>query len=124
MNEAFSQYVEALHPAFERLVAMRPVTIATLPKEAPLQCIYLFSEAGRFLYVGRTRRQSLAKRRGNIPLIPHSTIRLCSRSRLLVRRLDTCTQVTQPRILGRRFALTRSLRKHFCKRRGASGRWN
>lgn len=62
MNEAFSQYIEALHPAFERLLAMRPVTIATLPKDAPLQCIYLFSEDGRFLYVGRTRRQSLAKR--------------------------------------------------------------
>lgn len=62
MNEAFRQYVEALHPAFERLVAMRPVAISTLPRDAPLQCIYLFSEAGRYLYVGRTRRQSLRQR--------------------------------------------------------------
>ncbi len=62
MNPAFSQYVEALHPSFERLIAMHPVTIATLPKDAPAQCIYLFSEAGRHLYVGRTRRQSLRQR--------------------------------------------------------------
>ena len=41
---------------------MHPVTIATLPKDAPAKCIYLFSEAGRHLYVGRTRRQSLRQR--------------------------------------------------------------
>lgn len=62
MHQGFSQYVEALHPLFERLVQMRPVTIATVPRDAPSQCIYLFSEAGRHLYVGRTRRQSLRKR--------------------------------------------------------------
>jgi hypothetical protein len=62
VDEAFSHYVEALHPAFGRLIAMHPMTIATLPKDAPLQCIYPFSEAGRHLYVGRTRRQSLRQR--------------------------------------------------------------
>lgn len=62
MNDEFRKYVEALHSGFECLVTMRPVTIANLPKDAPLQCIYLFSEAGRHLYVGRTRRQSLRQR--------------------------------------------------------------
>lgn len=62
MHPYFSQYVESLHPAFERLIGMQPVTIATLPKDAPSQCIYLFSESGRHLYVGRTRQQSLRKR--------------------------------------------------------------
>lgn len=62
MHPSFSQYVESLHPLFERLVEMPPVTIATLPRDAPSQCIYLFSEAGRHLYVGRTRRQSLRQR--------------------------------------------------------------
>lgn len=62
MHASFVQYVESLHPLFERLIEMRPVTIATVPKNAPRQCIYLFSEAGRPLYVGRTRRQSLSKR--------------------------------------------------------------
>lgn len=62
MHPSFSQYVESLHPLFERLIEMPPVTIATLPKNAPSQCIYLFSEAGRHPYVGRTRRQSLRQR--------------------------------------------------------------
>lgn len=62
MHSSFSQYVESLHALFERLIEMSPVTIATLPKDAPSQCIYLFSDAGRHLYVGRTRRQSLRKR--------------------------------------------------------------
>jgi hypothetical protein len=62
LHPAFSQCVESLHPLFERLKQMPPVTIATLPKDAPSQCIYLFSEAGRHLYVGRTRRQSLRQR--------------------------------------------------------------
>ncbi len=68
MNLSFAEYVESLHPLFDRLIEMRPVTIATLPQDAPRQCIYLFSEPGRHLYVGRTRRQSLRKR-----LAQHST---------------------------------------------------
>lgn len=47
---------------FERLIEMQPVTVATLPKNAPSPCIYLFSETGRHLDVGRTHRQSLRKR--------------------------------------------------------------
>lgn len=62
MDSAFAQHVGSLHPLFERLVEMKPVTIATLPKNAPSQCVYLFSEPGRHLYVGRTRRQSLRNR--------------------------------------------------------------
>ncbi|MCE0559357.1 GIY-YIG nuclease family protein [Motilimonas sp. E26] len=33
---------------------MDPVTVATLPREMPLSGIYLFSENGDHLYVGRT----------------------------------------------------------------------
>jgi hypothetical protein len=62
VDASFGQHIEALHPLLERLIEMKPVTIATLPRDAPCQCIYLFSEAGRHLYVGRTRRQSLQKR--------------------------------------------------------------
>ena len=68
VHPSFVHYLESLHPLFERLIDMQPVTIATLPKDAPHQCIYLFSEAGRHLYVGRTHRQSLRKR-----LRQHST---------------------------------------------------
>jgi hypothetical protein len=62
VDPSFSQYIEALHPLLERLTEMRPVTVATLPKDAPRQCIYLFSEAGRHLFLGRTSRQSLRQR--------------------------------------------------------------
>ena len=34
MNEAFRQRVEQLHPKFEALMTMIPVTLATLPKGA------------------------------------------------------------------------------------------
>lgn len=33
---------------------MEPVTVATLPSEMPLSGIYLFSDSGENLYVGRT----------------------------------------------------------------------
>jgi predicted GIY-YIG superfamily endonuclease len=56
VHELFKQYVETLHPSFERLVHMHPVKIASLPKPLPEKCVYLFSEAGNHFYVGRTRR--------------------------------------------------------------------
>jgi hypothetical protein len=62
MHESFRHYAEALDPLFQRLIQMRPITIASLPEDAPSRCIYLFSEAGKHLYVGRTHRQSLRKR--------------------------------------------------------------
>lgn len=67
MDEGFRQYVETLDDAFQRLVAMEPLSVATLPRIVPLECIYLFSENGRPLYVGRTRklRQRLRNHRGN-----------------------------------------------------------
>jgi len=54
MDAAFQQYMEQLHPSFEQLVNKTPVSILDLPKELPRQCVYLFSEAGRHLYIGRS----------------------------------------------------------------------
>lgn len=56
MDEAFKQYVESLHPAFEKLMAMSPVSVERLPRKVPTDCIYLFSEGENHLYVGRTTR--------------------------------------------------------------------
>lgn len=56
MHEHFKQYVESLHPSFERLVEMSPVKMSALPKRLPEKCVYLFSEGEHTLYVGRTRR--------------------------------------------------------------------
>lgn len=54
MDKGFMEHVERLHPSLERLVAMRPVTILTIPTRSPRQCVYLFTEDSRYLYAGRT----------------------------------------------------------------------
>src|SRR5690554_2267452 len=54
MHPVFKEYIDSLEPSFQRLLNMKPVTVATLPKEIPQSGIYLFSENGKHLYVGRT----------------------------------------------------------------------
>ena len=54
MNEIFRQHIESLEPSFQRLIQMVPVTVATLPMDAPMSGIYLFTEDEQHLYVGRT----------------------------------------------------------------------
>ena len=55
MNETFRQHVEALHPALERLTAVSPFQFPDLAAQTlPKKGIYLFTEHGKHLYVGRT----------------------------------------------------------------------
>jgi hypothetical protein len=54
LNRKFVALVELLEPAFQRLVNMQPVTAASLPREMPVQGIYLFSDGVDHLYVGRS----------------------------------------------------------------------
>jgi len=54
MHEIFRQHVESLHPSCENLLQYPSFTFATLPKKLPLAGVYLFSEQGKDLYVGRT----------------------------------------------------------------------
>jgi predicted GIY-YIG superfamily endonuclease len=72
MHEAFREYVEALHPSFERLLQATPVKIKDLPRIAPAQCIYLFSEGLRHLYVGRTKNLRQRLRQHSIPGSQHN----------------------------------------------------
>ena len=72
MHESFRQYVERLHPAFEKLIAMKPITVTSLPKDAPERCIYLFSEADQHLYVGRTNHFRNRMRQHSIPASQHN----------------------------------------------------
>jgi hypothetical protein len=55
VHPEFLAAVEALHGKFERLSRMAPVKADSLPRDAPWQGIYLFSEGARPMYVGRTR---------------------------------------------------------------------
>ena len=54
MDETFRAYVESLRPKLERLLAMPPVKPTCLPSQMPKAGVYVFSEAGRHLYVGRS----------------------------------------------------------------------
>jgi GIY-YIG catalytic domain len=54
MNTKFKEFVEELEPKFQQLVSMAPVKYGALPQNPPKRAIYLFSENGEHLYVGRT----------------------------------------------------------------------
>ena len=72
MNEDFQKYVEALHPKLELLINMKPVKVATMPKDAPTKAVYLFSENGKNLYVGRTNHLRNRMRQHSIPAAQHN----------------------------------------------------
>ncbi len=57
MNEKFKSYIESLEPAYRSLVDRRAFTIASLPKDMPEAGVYLISEKGNAIFVGRTNRR-------------------------------------------------------------------
>jgi hypothetical protein len=61
-----------MYASFERLTTMQPVMIRTLPRDAPSECIYLFSEGDRHLYVGRTRHLRQRLKQHSIPSARHN----------------------------------------------------
>ena len=75
MDNRFRTNVEALHPCFERLTAMAPVTVLTLPPERgmPAQGVYLFSEGEKHLYAGRTKRLRQRLQEHGRPSSGHNT---------------------------------------------------
>jgi len=72
MHEAFAIMLMSWNRSFERLLAMKPVTITTMAKDAPSECIYLFSENETPLYVGRTRHLRQRMRQHSIPASQHN----------------------------------------------------
>ena len=54
MDSKFVAHVKSLSPKLEKLLAMSPVKPTHLPHEMPKAGVYLLSEAGRHLYVGRS----------------------------------------------------------------------
>jgi predicted GIY-YIG superfamily endonuclease len=72
VDPAFEQFVETLHPSFERLTQMTPLRMAALPTKLPKKCIYLLSEGKNHLYVGRTRRLRNRLREHSVPGAQHN----------------------------------------------------
>jgi hypothetical protein len=57
VHQKFASLIERLHPSFEKLLSCDAHTGAIrLPSTVPKRAIYLFSERGKHLYVGRTNR--------------------------------------------------------------------
>lgn len=54
MDDDFQAHVRALRPKLEALLSMTPVSPAQLPKAMPERGVYLLSENGEYLYVGRS----------------------------------------------------------------------
>jgi len=57
MDEKFRNLIEDLHKKYEELMSMPPLTVDTVPSDCPTGGIYLFTENGVHLYVGRTKRR-------------------------------------------------------------------
>jgi hypothetical protein len=54
MNQRFVALLEDLQPKLDALLAMSPLQFGELPKVMPSCGVYLFTENGRHLYVGRS----------------------------------------------------------------------
>jgi len=54
MDAVFVTHVDALRPKLQHLLAMEPLKPTALSRTMPPAGIYLLSEAGRHLYVGRS----------------------------------------------------------------------
>lgn len=54
MHPKFAKIIPTVHEAYLRLIAMKPVKRSALPATMPTCGVYLFSEGGRHLYVGRS----------------------------------------------------------------------
>jgi hypothetical protein len=57
MNSQFKALVANLEAKYQYLMAMNPAIAASVPTDTPRGGVYLFTESGNHLYVGRTKRQ-------------------------------------------------------------------
>lgn len=72
MHDRFRAFTDALHPKFEALMGMEPAK-GILPGNVRGSGIYLFSENGRHLYVGRTRNVRTRYGQHSRPSSKHNT---------------------------------------------------
>lgn len=54
MDEKFAEIVSSLHDRYEELMARSPISDGNHSADLPSRGVYLFSENGKHLYVGRT----------------------------------------------------------------------
>jgi len=66
MDKIFQQLLRGLHEKYLVLILMPPVNIDTVPTNCPIGGVYLFSENGENLYVGRTKRKISVRLKGHV----------------------------------------------------------
>src|SRR5712692_6742719 len=66
MHEKFKHLIAELQAKYEELIAMPPLTVDTVPKDAPVGGVYLFSHNGKHLYAGRTKRSIRARLKDHV----------------------------------------------------------
>jgi len=109
MHRRFANLIESLHPSLETIKAMAPVTTETLPQGMPKSGVYLFSEEGVHLYVGRSNRLRSRIRRHGAATAKHN---VASFAFLIARKETGHTEATY-RPDGSRAAL--ELDPHFAR---------
>jgi hypothetical protein len=85
MNKDFERLINKLDPKLICLLEMTPVSPANLPKTMPKEGIYLFSEKGNHLYVGRSRNIRRRIQKHSRPGATHHTASFA----FLIAREDT-----------------------------------
>jgi hypothetical protein len=73
VNHQFEQLIAPLDDRLQQLTAMAPVKVTALPRTMPSSGVYLFSEDGRHLYVGRSDRLRKRLQQHSRPSSPHGT---------------------------------------------------
>jgi predicted GIY-YIG superfamily endonuclease len=55
INKTFARlHIDSLEKSFQKLIEMPPISVANLPINMPISGVYLFTENGKPLYVGRS----------------------------------------------------------------------
>ena len=103
MDPKFASLVDRLHPAFLTLTERAPVTDGGIPGYGgAVRGVYLFTEAGNHLYVGRSNRL-LARYRNH--WMPNKTEREAAFAFKLAREVTGFTKATYKKGQGSRKAL-------------------
>ena len=66
MNNRFRSLFKGLDKKFQRLIKMRPCTIATVLDSCPEGGVYLFTENNKHIYAGRTKKKIKSRLREHL----------------------------------------------------------
>jgi hypothetical protein len=70
MNTKFKRLIDTLEANYQKLIGMAPVYADSMPTDAPKGGVYLFSEDGKHLYTGRTKRKISIRVRNHFSSAP------------------------------------------------------